>query len=388
MSTVVGSLGGRHRARVDEHGTIASRDAGWELDWWIGADDRWRLPVREPSVRQSLVDGAPVVQTAMRVPSGDALHRAYGVAADGDPVVVEIENASPVPFVVAFVVRGARSVAVHESTVLVDDRPAVHATRPPSRWATGTAQATEVDVCSGQARTGTFAPVRDRGGRVHAAFLHPVPHRTSLRVALLGRLDGAPTDLRALPAADEVARGWRAQLDRGLRVELPDTGLTEATRVACAAALLGATSDAPTDVDAAAAEDWGFDAEAAEAWARLSARQRRRAARRAPTPATWADVHAAMGTGGSAFLVCLRAFLVHESGDVITMLSGLPNEWRGAPIEVHDAPTRLGPVSYAVRWHGDRAAFLWDGPSGATLRVPGLDPDWSTTEPRGEALLG
>jgi hypothetical protein len=45
-------------------------------------------------------------------------------------------------------------------------------------------------------------------------------------------------------------------------------------------------------------------------------------------------------------------------------------------------------VSYAVRWHGPRAAFLWETTaSDVTLRVPGLDPEWSTTEARGETLL-
>ncbi len=386
--TLVGTLAGRHRAMVDERGTVASRYAGWELEWWIGADDRWRLPVREPSVRQTLVGDAPVVQTAMRVPSGDALHRAYGVAGDGDPVVVEIENASPAPFVAALVVRNAHTVAVDDTLVMVDNRPGLLATRPPSRWAADIGTATEVMVCSGQARSGLFVPRRSRGGRLEAAFLHPVPHRTTLRVALLGARDAVPVDVRALPAADEVVRGWRAQVDRGLRVELPDPQLAATVRVACAAALLGATSRAPTDADAAATEDWGFDAEAAEAWGRLSARQRRRAARRSPIPATWADVRDAATGRGSAFLVCFRALLVHEARGEITLLAEVPGDWRGAPIEVHNAPTRLGPVSYAVRWHGDRAALLWDGPGGATFRSPGLDAEWSTTESSGEALLG
>jgi hypothetical protein len=30
---------------------------------------------------------------------------------------------------------------------------------------------------------------------------------------------------------------------------------------------------------------------------------------------------------------------------------------------------------------------LWDAPPGVTLRAPGLDPGWSTSEPAGEALL-
>ena len=44
-------------------------------------------------------------------------------------------------------------------------------------------------------------------------------------------------------------------------------------------------------------------------------------------------------------------------------------------------------VSFAVRWHGERPAVLWevDGPPGLTLRS-GVDDSWSTTESRGEAL--
>jgi hypothetical protein len=60
---------------------------------------------------------------------------------------------------------------------------------------------------------------------------------------------------------------------------------------------------------------------------------------------------------------------------------------------VHDAPTAFGTISYAVRWHGDRVALLWEvqphpGQGPVRLISPGLDPTWSTTDLRGEALLG
>jgi hypothetical protein len=54
---------------------------------------------------------------------------------------------------------------------------------------------------------------------------------------------------------------------------------------------------------------------------------------------------------------------------------------------VHDAPTRAGLVSFAVRWHGERPAVLWDAPEGVTLRAPVLDPGWSVAGGRGETLL-
>jgi hypothetical protein len=54
---------------------------------------------------------------------------------------------------------------------------------------------------------------------------------------------------------------------------------------------------------------------------------------------------------------------------------------------VHDAPTRAGPVSFAVRWHGERPALLWTAPPGVRLRAPGLDPEWASEVASGEALL-
>ena len=79
---------------------------------------------------------------------------------------------------------------------------------------------------------------------------------------------------------------------------------------------------------------------------------------------------------------------MHERDDgVVTICAELPDAWRGRELDVHDAPTRRGSVSYAVRWHGRRPALLWDVPAGVELRAPGLDPEWSTTEARGEALL-
>ena len=50
----------------------------------------------------------------------------------------------------------------------------------------------------------------------------------------------------------------------------------------------------------------------------------------------------------------------------------------------------IGPastVSYAVRWHGEHAAVLWqvDG-APVELTAPAVDAAWSSTEASGEAL--
>src|SRR3954454_13347442 len=109
-ATPVGTVGSGRTGSVDGSGALTLRDAGWSLEWWVCADDGWHLPEQEVTVRQSLVDATPVVETAMRVPGGDAVHRAYGAVAGDDVVVVEVENRSAVPFAIAFVLRPAAGV--------------------------------------------------------------------------------------------------------------------------------------------------------------------------------------------------------------------------------------------------------------------------------------
>ena len=70
-----------------------------------------------------------------------------------------------------------------------------------------------------------------------------------------------------------------------------------------------------------------------------------------------------------------------------------PAAWLGQPVEIHDVPTRIGRVSWAVRWHGERPALLWDvvphhlNGSAPTVTAPGLDPAFAATGWQGETLL-
>ena len=64
-----------------------------------------------------------------------------------------------------------------------------------------------------------------------------------------------PIDPAVGPTADEVERGWRAQLGAGARVELPDVALTRAWRRALAQTLLAAQLWNPDGRDVAALED-------------------------------------------------------------------------------------------------------------------------------------
>ncbi|HUF84415.1 MAG TPA: hypothetical protein VMQ81_07475 [Acidimicrobiia bacterium] len=334
---IVGTLGSPARARVDGRGRITADGAGWELDWWIGAEDRRHLPATEAAVRQKRLAPAPAAETAMRVPGGDAIQRVYAVGGPGDLVVMEVENASAVPFAVGFVVRSGPQVVL----------PRQPLRREPA----------------------------DGGGE---ALVFPVAHRTVRRIAVA--LSDAPddVDVNALPDAESVARGWEAQLERGMRVDLPDAALQRAVDAARADVLLEGR-------DMVALEDWGFDDEATEAWQRLGFRERRRAARR---PRGHAVIPFAGLDTGPQLLAAVRSHVVRDMGEAVDLLVRLPATWRAGNIDVRDAPTRRGRVSYAVRWHGDRPALLWECERpGVRLRAPGLDPAWSTTEQQGDALL-
>jgi hypothetical protein len=220
------------------------------------------------------------------------------------------------------------------------------------------------------------------------AFLFPVAHRTTLRAAVsMGTRGTGEIDPGALPDATAVARGWQAQLDRGLRVELPDEPLQRAVDTARATTVLAGQAWRVDPEVAAVLEDWGLDTEAAVAWSRLTGRARRRLARREPGRATWIEVLSRAARPDAQLLAALRAVLVREPDDGVAILPDWPSAWIGQPIDVRDAPTRRGPVSCSVRWHGERPALLWEGPPDTTFTAPGLDPDWSSNDARGEALL-
>jgi hypothetical protein len=60
----------------------------------------------------------------------------------------------------------------------------------------------------------------------------------------------------------------------------------------------------------------------------------------------------------------------------------------GAALEAHHVP--VGPsssVSFAVRWHGERPAVLWEVTGDpVALTAPAVAPGWHTADVRGEAL--
>src|SRR4029079_6536970 len=66
------------------------------------------------------------------------------------------------------------------------------------------------------------------------------------------------------------------------------------------------------------------------------------------------------GWAAADFLSFVRNLLVREEGSGISVCSLLPSAAHGEGFEVEPAPTHHGDLSFAVRWHGDRPAMLWE----------------------------
>ena len=189
--------------------------------------------------------------------------------------------------------------------------------------------------------------------RTSNRLVFPVPHRTTVRVAL----DRAPpVDVRALADADAVGRAWDRMLDRGLRTELPEP-LQSEVDAARADLLL-----APPSADAfVALEAWGFDEEAVEMWARLPiAGPAGRAAELAAAGRARRDARRARARAGPRRSRCCPGS--GPSG------SAAPSPRTTSRCGAGRARSRCAGTARGPRCCGTCRA-------GSTVRAPALDPD-------------
>ena len=248
---IIGTVGSPRRAHVRGGGVVAFFAGTPDeivIDWWVGADDRWYRPDSEITTRQHLIRNAPIVQTSVRIPSGDAILTSFGtVQGQRELVVFDVENRSKVPFAISVVLRGpgVRNVAVSGTVVRVDGFPLLTFPRTPQRAACVVAGDDLAAVVMSGAAPVTLPAVAESGQAVEAAFLLPVTHGTTLRfAALLGAssgiaLAGTPV-LASLPDVHRAASGWGLHVGRLPQVVVPDTVLMAETSANGAALLLAA----------------------------------------------------------------------------------------------------------------------------------------------------
>ncbi|MEX2587808.1 MAG: hypothetical protein WD602_07455 [Actinomycetota bacterium] len=91
------------------------------------------------------------------------------------------------------------------------------------------------------------------------------------------------------------------------------------------------------------------------------------------------------GWAAADFLSFVRNVLVRESAEgELALLTLLPQEWKGKPIRVQNAPTHFGEVSFEVSWEDGKAILRWEKSSEtATVTVPSLSGSWSSRDKQG-----
>jgi len=497
--TFVATLDSQEPSRVDGGGLVQPFQTGWSIDWLIRADDRWYVPAKETSVRQRRIGAGAVLETAVRLPSGDAVHRVYAVnAPGGDATVIEIENTSPVPVALALAIRpyaidgatASADIVISDETIAVDGRTALILPRPPiERQASATIDVS-TRLISGNVLNGE---AEASGDTATGAAVYPLAHGATMTFVIPH--PSAGSKLGPLPDADAVARGWSAVIEKGGRFSFPDPGITQQA-MAARARLLAETPGLPVKVSALAPgagrllEALALSGAVGEIMGSLGALAGTFPTRLPGSPGDAAAIIS--GVGRAARLVDDEAvaeallepvaqltYLVEkkgtpiESGEALMGLSrlliaagqrnvaeellprisnpnalaGVPNDieqlsklaeqaspagswggddvvraaefwlgarnmvlggdprqlellptfpaaWMGGEVEIHNAATTHGRISFAIRWHGARPALLWDleadddqGLGPIVIRCPGLDPDWSTTQKQGDALL-
>ena len=353
-------------------------DGSRTVDWFVAADDRWHTPQHETSTRQTRVGGTPVVETKVRIPGGDVVQRVYSVADGGGMTIIEVTNDSSLPIAVAF--TGGRLLTRRPPTLV-----------PPQ---------------------GIELPAD--------AVMHPIGHRSTVTVA---RAHGAAAALpESFPSADQVTHGWLTQTQRASRLQLPDAALAEAVTTArCELLLNGPASTQPVDPAAfilgvaelvrlgdtpsiwvpdiatqlellarrgAQIGDGGTAAGAIEAAARVlhAAGEHRAVAdlrkMNLPTPVERVDQQPVEPALVPSWVE--HQLVVSDEFAAQLMPRRFPATWLGIDFEAHGLPIGLAStLSFAVRWHGDRPAVLWEvtGPP-----MPLAHDTWSTGQLSGEAL--
>lgn len=410
----VGVRGGAWLGGVNAWGDVFV-DGQERLRWFVAADDRWYRPSRETTVRQREISGVPVIETRIKVPGGDAVQRVYGVADFGGAIVVEVFNDSSLPFAVAFD-RGDIAAMREPSPTGVQgiDLPAGSVVFPVGHHATMrvailisdierkiSAQELESLPSFEQVERGWLAALRV-ASRVDVPEASWESILTTQRCKLLLSDSGTTSDGVSSSSDDFVDLIF----DRAERVKLGDKPDQWVDEVALATESVIRRCAKNRDVNwfeeraivlagmvlNRAGETRG-QKDIAQAWSRVVSD-----AAGSGVFGSEPDVGAAISRdqlasfSGVRQIAWVESQLVAQRRDNVIEICprGIDAAWLGANFECHRlvaSPEHL--ISFAVRWHGEKPALLWeiDGPPGARVAASAVDGAFSSTEMRGETLL-
>ncbi|MFN0025919.1 MAG: hypothetical protein ACKV2O_01865 [Acidimicrobiales bacterium] len=201
--------------------------------WWVGAGDRWYRPQTEAAVRMTSADGTPVIQTSMRVPSGDMRVVSFAaMGADGPAVIFEVHNDSAGPVLFALVSEAVEPAGGRRGRFGGQRQRApispVQCSRPPDDVLTASSLGALAELLERQTTsTAATGPTPDLGSPAGSgaatAHLFALSAGARFRAVAGGPGEANPATWTAsIPSAESVTAGWRRQVDHAGRVETPD----------------------------------------------------------------------------------------------------------------------------------------------------------------------
>ena len=407
----IGILGQPWRATVTPAGDIYPWDDVEAVKWYVAADDRWHTPADEVAVRQRSVDGAPVLETRVRIPGGDVIQRVWVATGrlGSSALMMEFENDSPMAIAIAIDRQDllvSRPVAVRSSAgewpapgLEIPREPTVipvgHRTMARaalvisgSTNALNVSDLTVADFADWSAVARGWVSLSERASRLSIADL-----RDSQRVDELIVVERTEIALNPVSFSDdpEAAVRWLLEARELKRMDLQDPDLVELSgaveaisravkrgRIAQANAIQGLK---------AAAYLLGADQERAlidlrKVVAKIVGSKKNSLMSMLHTSSHGSDLNLLVGEIESEFAV------MSDDGVITFLPDGIKPERLGVQFEVHGIAVGVNhQVSFAVRWHGPNAAVIWEviGSSDVELRS-GVDLTWSSSQLTGEAL--
>lgn len=243
------TLGTGAIADVDSGGCIVLRNRPVAIDVWIGGGDRWWFPSREATVRQTRIEGLPVVETRMKVGDADVVLTAWadeGGDARGR-VMVQLSTELEVPVVAAIVVRplglfgpgSINELRVVGNLIVADHLPLVQLPREPGDSAVGSIEKGDVHHKLGDDLVGETTVTAEDGSATLAAMLPLAPGIDQIVQIIDGRdeVTGEPADLQ------QIVAGWKSHLNAGTSIALP--GWPKHVPPSLLSGLLGAVASSP-----------------------------------------------------------------------------------------------------------------------------------------------
>lgn len=223
----IGTIGTGAAATVDPAGTVRPVGVDWSVEWWVAGEDRWHHPEIDPTVRQRFLDDAPLLETAVRVPSGDVVSTAFAFAGrGGDPEIsLSVRNDSPLPVAVAFVIGPVSDATVAGNELRVGDEVALRVSRTPAVVVAAPTQEElrETVVAAAGIAAGTLTG--------YVAVVVPLPHTQSCHGLI------RPSSDVMVPSVEQVSSGWSAHLDRGTSWSIPGPDADRARQALATVAL-------------------------------------------------------------------------------------------------------------------------------------------------------